>query len=329
MDSEERRTVPLFGGDEAATRDSARIMIVDDDPAICQVIGDSLRPEGYDVAEFGSAEDALSQLESSLFDLVILDLKLPGMDGIAALHAIKDKWPDVDVIIMTGYTSVESAVDSMKLGAADYIPKPFSPDHLLLVIQKTLYRRTLEVKASERDLYARLATIDAVTDVYNHRFFQEILGSEVARAHRYGQVASLLMVDVDDFKKYNDRNGHQAGDEALRRLAAVLVAESRSSDHVARYGGEEFAVVLCQTSKKGAAVYAERVRTTLSKTEFYNQEEQPAGILTVSMGLAGYPQDATSKEDLIRQADRALYKAKHSGKDQLYVWPSAGDVASQ
>ena len=328
MEKEERRTAPLLGGDEDAPRNDARIMIVDDDPTICDVIGDSLRPEGYDVSAFGSAEDALNQLESSLFDLVILDLKLPGMDGIEALHAIKDKWPDIDVIIMTGYTSVESAVESMQLGAADYIPKPFTPDHLLVVIRKTLYRRLLEIKARERDLYARLATIDAVTDVYNHRFFQEILGSEVARAHRYGQVVSLLMADVDDFKKYNDRNGHQAGDEALRRLAAVMVAESRTSDHVARYGGEEFAVVLCQTGKKGAAVYAERVRTTLSKTEFYNQEKQPAGQLTVSMGLAGYPQDATSKEDLIRQADRAMYKAKHSGKDQLCVWTLTGDEAS-
>jgi len=328
MESEERRTAPLFGDNEAAAQQGARVMIVDDDRTICQVIGDSLRPEGYEVSAFGSAEEALAELDSSLFDLVILDLKLPGMDGIAALHAIKDKWPNIDVIIMTGYSSVESAVESMKLGAADYIPKPFSPDHLRLVIQRTLYRRKLEIKASERDLYARLATIDAVTDVYNHRFFQEMLSSEIARAHRYGQILALLMVDIDDFKKYNDRNGHQAGDEALRRLAAVLTAESRSSDHVARYGGEEFAVVLCQTGKKGAAVYAERVRSTLSKTEFYSQEDQPTGRLTVSMGLAGYPQDATSKEDLIRQADQALYKAKRSGKDQLHVRISTEDEDS-
>ena len=200
----------------------------------------------------------------------------------------------------------------------------------MVVIEKTLYRRKLEEKARERDLFERLSRVDAVTEAYNHRFFQEVLRSEIGRANRYGQVLSLLMIDVDDFKRYNDAYGHQAGDKALRKLASVLKGEARTSDYVARYGGEEFAVVLGQTSKTGASVYAARALEAVGQTEFESQQAQPNGQLTVSMGLASYPEHANSKDELVRMADRAMYKAKRLGKNRLCVCErSSADETSE
>ena len=312
------------GGRTRPTR-VQRVMVVDDDESVREYVGRLLRESDYEVAVSPSAEDALRELESSPCDLVLLDLKLPGMQGIEALRTIKERWPETDVIILTGYASVESAVHSMKAGAADYITKPFSAGHITVVVEKTLYRRELEVKARERDLFERLSRVDAMTDVYNHRFFQETLRSEIGRANRYGQVLSLLMADVDDFKRYNDVNGHQAGDDALRKLAGILKAEARGSDYVARYGGEEFAVVLGQTGKTGAAVYANRVLAVVRQAALENEGAQPGGRLSVSMGLASYPQHATSKEGLIRMADNALYRAKRLGKNRLCVCERALD----
>jgi len=157
----------------------------------------------------------------------------------------------------------------------------------------------------------RLANTDALTGLYNHRYFYHLLDAEVKRARRYGRSLSLIMLDIDEFKDYNDRYGHLAGDEALRSLAQILRKNSRRVDTVARYGGEEFAIILPETDLAQAAVQAERLRASAEEHQW------PEGQLTVSLGSAALTTDMIKVEDLVRGADRALYQAKEGGRNQV------------
>lgn len=160
-----------------------------------------------------------------------------------------------------------------------------------------------------------LATTDPVTGINNHRAFQEALGSELSRAERHGQHVSLLLLDVDHFKRINDELGHQRGDAVLRRVGALLSQQLRSMDTVARYGGEEFAVIMPQTAKTDALRSAERLRAAV-ESEFVNILPESGGM-TISIGVSTFPDDAAAKDELIRAADAALYRAKHRGRNRV------------
>ncbi len=161
----------------------------------------------------------------------------------------------------------------------------------------------------------RLANTDALTGLYNHRYFYHLLDAEMKRARRYGRALSLIMIDIDHFKQYNDRYGHLAGDEALRCLAQILRKNSRRVDSAARYGGEEFAIILPETDLSQAAVQAERMRTAAV------EQQWPEGHLTISAGAAALTPTMSKVEDLVREADRALYQAKAAGRNQVCFSP--------
>lgn len=161
---------------------------------------------------------------------------------------------------------------------------------------------------------------DELTGLHNYRFFIEALGQEIRRGERYSTPVSLIMLDVDYFKEYNDRNGHAAGNEVLATLARLLSAPLRKLDIPARYGGEEFAVILPSTPKIGAQVVAERAREAVEQHRFPHGEEQPDGRLTISLGVATYPADALEANELVRRADRALYTAKSTGRNQVQLY---------
>jgi len=254
------------------------------------------------------------------YDLIITDIKMPGTDGMEVLRVAKARDPNQNVIVMTGYASTETAVESMKLGAADYITKPFNLDQIKIVVAKTLERSRLRQKAEEGEIYKQLSRIDGLTELYNYTFFQQLLKTEVERAGRYGHQLSLLMIDIDNFKGYNDAYGHPAGDDALRRLARVMSRAVRGCDFIARYGGDEFVVVLPETDQTEAKTIGERLRTLVSKTIFDGTREGEESIITVSVGLATYPKDAQTKEDLVKRADQALYQAKSKNRNNLCVF---------
>jgi diguanylate cyclase (GGDEF)-like protein len=161
---------------------------------------------------------------------------------------------------------------------------------------------------------------DELTGLYNYRLFREHLTREVFRAARCGKPLSLVMVDLDEFKRYNDCNGHEIGNQALTKVARLLTTPLRKSDIAARYGGEEFVLVLPSTPKTNAQIVAERARAAIEREPFTGEEDLPDGRLTVSMGVATFPADATNPADLIRQADRALYIAKARGKNQISLY---------
>jgi diguanylate cyclase (GGDEF)-like protein len=166
-------------------------------------------------------------------------------------------------------------------------------------------------------LTRRLSMTDELTGLYNYRYLQQRLGEEVERGRRYVHDVSLLMIDTDQFKQFNDQFGHPAGDVALAELGRVLRGAVREVDVVCRYGGEEFAVILPQTGARGAYVAAENIRDAVREHRFCNDEGVAECRLTVSIGFATYPQHAADREELLREADDALYRAKHEGRDRV------------
>lgn len=164
---------------------------------------------------------------------------------------------------------------------------------------------------------ADMALSDPLTGLPNRRHFEEVLRAELDRVERYGGHCAVAMVDVDFFKHYNDNVGHLAGDMALRELADVMRRELRLHDMVARYGGEEFALIMINASKEEARPILERVRIDVQEHPFRHRDIQPAGRLTVSAGLAAFPEDGTTYEELLERADEALYRAKHAGRNRV------------
>jgi diguanylate cyclase (GGDEF)-like protein/PAS domain S-box-containing protein len=182
---------------------------------------------------------------------------------------------------------------------------------------RNLYKKKSKEIEKMKEEAVLLSYIDDLTGIYNHRFFIQQLNMEIERQKRYATPLSLLMIDIDYFKDYNDTNGHLAGDQALRAIAVLIQHGVRQSDILARYGGEEFSAILINTGKEGAKRIAERVRRNVAETRFPNESLQPNGDLTVSIGIGTFSPSVSTLTDLIREADKALYQAKRAGRNRV------------
>jgi len=188
-----------------------------------------------------------------------------------------------------------------------------------LQAMRDLYKEKLKEIDKMKEEALILSYTDDVTGMYNHRFFIHQLTMEVDRQKRYPSPLSLLMIDIDYFKNYNDANGHLAGDQVLKAISLIIQNAVRQTDVVARYGGEEFCAILINTNKEGALAIAERVRRNVAETSFPNEKVQPNGDLTVSVGVATFSSTISTVTDLIREADNALYRAKRAGRNRVEV----------
>jgi diguanylate cyclase (GGDEF)-like protein/PAS domain S-box-containing protein len=186
-----------------------------------------------------------------------------------------------------------------------------------LLAMRDLYKKKAQEIEKMKEDAERLSITDDLTGIHNHRFFIQQLEDEVRRSKRYSNPLSLLMIDIDYFKHYNDSNGHLAGDQVLKAIGFLIRHGVRDSDSVARYGGEEFAAILINTGKEAAKEIAERVRRYVEETEFPNEGAQPHGGLTVSIGMATFSPAISTANDLIREADNALYRAKRAGRNRV------------
>lgn len=288
-------------------RQSANILVIEDEKESSETLGSVLYAAGHNVSLVSSAKEGLKILKDIRCAVVITELRMPDMSGSELVRIIKNLDPKTSVIVITPYLFINSAIEVMEDGAFGYITKPFNPSEIRIVVEHAVERYFLMNEASKKSYYYDLSILDGLTGVYNHRYLHEVLDREIVRARRYPQHLSLVMTDVDNFKKYNDTNGHLAGDELLRGLSNLFVRSIRSLDMIFRYGGEEFVILMIETDKKGAHLAAERILNLACLS-------LPT---TLSMGIADYPTDATEKDILIDKADKALYQAKVTGKNKI------------
>lgn len=305
------------------------ILIVDDDASAIQLVAALLADLG-EVRFATNGADALRLARERAPDLVLLDAEMPGMNGFDVCAALKGepRLRDVAVVFVTSHTDPEFEVSGFEAGAADFIAKPISAPLLLARVKTQLRAKQLA------DEMRRIATIDALTGVWNRRRFDEALEWEWLRARRAGEPLALLLLDVDHFKLFNDRYGHPAGDACLRAVALALDAACRRpADLVARYGGEEFAVLLPGTPRGGAEHMVRAVLAAIEALDIRHDASPVTTRLTVSIGVACYDgaspcwlapladtrmgdelQTRCSGADLVEAADKALYSAKASGR---------------
>ncbi len=302
-----------------ANQEQFRVAIVDDDPAIRRLVGLFLARAGFGSFQCETGEEARNLLRAEPWDLAILDRKLPDMDGVQLLQELRT---DADfrtryVIMLTGEDEQKDKIEGLELGADDYMTKPFQLPELLARVRagKRIVDLQKELMETNRRLEL-LSVTDGLTQLHNHRFFQDELAKKFEETQRYERPLSLAMIDIDFFKKVNDVYGHAVGDDVLKQVARLYESSIRSTDLVARYGGEEFAVMMPETDLEDALVLAEKIRSMIESNPIPTQ----AGplVVTVSLGVASVPRSKIqSAKDLIIAADKALYRAKKRGRNQV------------
>lgn len=293
------------------------ILIVDDELDTLTLLKEFLEDKNFKVISTEDPYKAISIVEEEEIDLVIADLKMPEMDGIALTKEILVFNSEMPVIIMTAYASIESAIESIKAGATDFITKPFKFDHTLFVVNKALERRALTQLAKKSVYYKKLSQTDELTGLFNLRSFKSVLEENLKEHKELGKGLSLMMADIDDFKRVNDTFGHQSGDKVLSEIANILSKSVRGCDFLARYGGEEFAVVLPETGKRAALKVGQRILEEIEKFRFKSKDDESIGLITITVGLATFPRDGETGQALLASADKALYKGKRAGKNRI------------
>ena len=299
------------------------ILVVDDHPATRRLLAMRLRQAGYRVLAAGDGREALETLERHFCPLVISDWMMPVMDGPALCRAIREKGGEhyTYVILLTAKDSREDIVKGLKAGADDYLTKPVHPaellarlrtGHRILELERTLQERNREI--------ARLALTDPLTGLYNRRYLTEKLPLEIKRVQRYNRPLSVILCDIDHFKRVNDTYGHGVGDLVLREFAGWLKGAVRDGvDWPARYGGEEFVLVLPETDLGGSWALAERLRRLVADKLIAT----PAGdiTLTASFGISAFTpgegKNPPAPETLLEEADDYLYQAKKGGRNRV------------
>lgn len=316
----------IMEGDERGQKKRVHALIVDPDEEICQTLVDSFQEVKYftDVAQTGKT--AIDKAKEFFYNIAVVEISLTDMKGLDFFRVLKEIHPDTAVIFITDNPSLENSVDALNAGASAYLVKPIQKEKLMHHIAVALERQRSIIETREllfaerrkREFYQYLSIRDGLTDLYNHRHFHELFNQEMAPALRYGYPLSLLMVDIDNFKKFNDLYGHPAGDNVLLQIAKVMRQNCRQLDHVCRYGGEEFAIITPETNGKNAIHLAKRLLNRVRELKIQVYDSTIEEALTISVGLASFPADGQTKEDLIRIADQNLLQAKKKGKNCLH-----------
>lgn len=298
------------------------LLIVDDRQENLELMQRRLIREGYRVTVSNSGRDALDRLESEQFDVILLDWLMPDMSGTEVLAKIRSKSSahELPVIVVTARHGSETIVDALTQGANDYLAKPLDfPVALARIATQVYLRRVTQQLADANRQLKQFSYIDGLTAIANRRKFDEYLMTTWRRAQQEGAPVSLILIDVDYFKRYNDSLGHEAGDHALMRVAkAVSSSLYRVKDLAARYGGEEFAVILPETELADALSVAERVRSAVMSLELPHPDSTVMPIVTASLGVGEWrPTAFCEPSALINLADKGLYQAKASGRNQV------------
>jgi diguanylate cyclase (GGDEF)-like protein len=329
------------------TADRGTVLIVDDSPTNVGLLCDCLTSEGFRVLTAQGGESAIETVKHDCPDVILLDIIMPGIDGFETCRRLKthESTRDIPIIFMTALSQTAVVLKGFELGAVDYITKPTQQEIVLARVTTHLTLQKLKHHLQEQNAklqqeiqqrqqaeaallkanqeLQRLVRIDSLTQLANRRHFDECLSQAWCILRREQLPLSLLLCDVDFFKAYNDRNGHQAGDDCLRVVArSIRRAVKRPADLVARYGGEEFAVILPNTNGEGALRVAQEIRLSLHNQAIAHPQSPIGEYVTLSLGVSStIPGFNSSFQELVAAADRALYQAKESGRDRAVFVP--------
>lgn len=296
-----------------------KILVCDDDPADRKLVRTYLR-EVADreivILEAGERAEIREALDKGRIDLVLMDNQMPEKSGMEWLAEISEKRM-APVVMLTGSGSEEVAVQALQEGAVGYLPKgSLSKEKLVEAIDAALKKwRLMQQSRANQEELERLANFDSLTGLHNRRAILHRLDEHIKQVRRYEGELSLIMLDIDYFKKVNDQYGHLIGDEVLENVAVLMQQNVRNTDSVGRYGGEEFIVVLSETDLSSALIVAERLRNAIEAAEMRGSEGNMFGI-TVSQGVSSY-KPGEDKQSLISRADDALYRAKQNGRNRV------------
>ena len=283
------------------------VLSVDDDGDLRDLLHELISEMGLISVTAVDGVDALQKMAEEEFDIVITDINMPRLNGIGLIKRIAAEYSDTDVIAITGFQTEYNYTDIIALGASDFISKPINMNEFEAKIRRLVRERKMRFELRQ------LSTCDALTGLYNRRYLDENLMKEAIRASRQHYDLYLLLIDIDNFKTYNDRYGHQQGDRLLKELAQIISRNIRMNvDSGYRYGGDEFAVTILHASPQQALIVAERFCR-----EYNEKNLHPTSL---SIGIAKLKNSSNNLEqdldNMIRKADQALYLAKNNGGNQ-------------
>jgi diguanylate cyclase (GGDEF)-like protein len=300
------------GGQAAVTNVSAtKILVVDDDAETARLVRGWYKGQPVEILEAKDGDEGVRLAIGEKPDIILMDLMMPCIDGFEASRRLKadPATSAIPVILLSARREPETKREGFDAGIDQYVEKPFDLGEIDARIRSMIEKRKTYLKLEEE------ATVDEKTGLANYRVFYKKLRDEWERSERYKLPLSIVMLDLDDFKRVNDTVGHPAGDRVLREFAMLVSGGARATDVPARYGGEEFAMILPHTDRKRAERVAERVRAAVADFSFL-EPEHPLRV-TVSAGIATFAAGGNidSAEQLVAAADRALYAAKKAGKN--------------
>jgi len=309
------------------------ILAVDDKPLNLRLLREMLEEEDFCVVEASDGVQALERARDTEQrpDIILLDINMPKVGGIEVCRQLKADadTQNIPIIFVSGVNELDEKIQAFVEGAVDYITKPFQVEEVIARVTthltvrnlqkvleqqiEALQRTQTELEASNLEL-ARLSVQDGLTGLYNRRYLDENLRSVFSRTKRYGKSLSVMICDIDDFKRINDTLSHEVGDKVIRQVAHILQDEVRDADIVARYGGEEFVIVFPETLASHAAIVCERIRQHVEQNAW---EEVAQGLqVTLSLGLTS-DISVENHERMLAAADEKLYRAKEAGKNRL------------
>lgn len=304
------------------------ILLVDDTRTEQHIMTVRLNDMGHDVICCSNGKEAIDLYNEYDFDLVIMDVIMPVMDGYEAAQEIRKQEDDwVPIIFLSGRTDPDDIAAGIEAGGDDYLTKPV--DETILAAKMSAMKRIAAMRhrlisvsndlENANDELQKLANADGLTGLANRRIIDEYLDKETARSIRSEQPIAVIMIDIDNFKLYNDTYGHLAGDSCLKKVSKVLKnSVRRPEDLVGRYGGEEFCVVLPNTDMTGASFVAERIRSDVEELNIPHAKSTVGSVVTLSVGISNrVPGSKSTATQLLSDADKALYKAKSAGKNQV------------
>ena len=333
--------------EEKSTKERT-ILIVDDNPQNIQLVASHLQEDGYRIAFSQHGRDALQKVQHTLYDLILLDIMMPEIDGFEVCRRIRElpEYKEIPIIFLTAKTDKESIVRGFEVGAVDYVSKPFYGAELLARVRthlkikafqeqledsnaqmnrellksmemaEDLTKTKEELQTVNRQLYDR-ATKDPLTGLFNRRKMIDSLEYEKERNRRGDSSYAIIICDIDHFKTINDTYGHDCGDEILKQLAGLLIDTVRKQDQISRWGGEEFLILLPETDEEGARILAEKIRRRIEEESFTCPEHSIEMTMTFGVGLCEGEKDP---DRCIKEADLALYHGKQRGRNRTSVF---------